>query len=77
MASETVTVFKPYPFTAGQKIRVEGGRRSGDWEIAAVGESKITLRCPVSGREVEWTQFCYFVEEKEEAEWPGETPGGS
>ncbi len=71
MATHPVTVFKPYPFTVGQKIRIEGGRRAGDWEVAAVDERKVTLRCPLSGREFSWDRFCYFAEEREE-EWPRE-----
>lgn len=65
-----VTFFRPYPFTIGQKIRIAGGKRSGDWEVVAVGECKVTLRCPISGREFEWDQFCYLVEEKTDEPWP-------
>jgi hypothetical protein len=65
-----VTVFRPYLFQVGQKIRIEGSRRKGDWEIAAVGEHKITLRCPVSKKEFEWAKFCYLVEEEKGVEWP-------
>lgn len=65
-----VAVFKPYDFKVGQKIRIEGSRRHGDWEIVAIGEHKITLKCPVSKREFEWTKFCYLVEEEKGVEWP-------
>lgn len=65
-----VTVFKPYPFVVGQKIRIENSRRAGDWEIAAVGEHKITLRCPISHKEFEWNMFCYNVEERKNSVWP-------
>lgn len=65
-----VTVFRPYQFQVGQKIRIEDSRRSGDWEIAAIGEQKITLRCPISKKEFEWAKFCYLVEEEEGVEWP-------
>ena len=65
-----VTVFRPYPFYLGQKIRIEDSRRSGDWEIAAIGEHTITLRCPVSKREFEWAKFCYLVEEEKDVTWP-------
>jgi hypothetical protein len=69
MPTHQVAIFRPYPFEPGQKIRLEGGPRSGDWEIREVGERKVKLRCPVSGREFEWDRFCYFVEERV-AEWP-------
>lgn len=65
-----VTVFQPYPFTVGQKIRIEGGRRRGDWEVVKVTETKVTLRCPVSHREFEWDRFCYLAQEEEDGVWP-------
>jgi len=68
-----VTVFKPYSFKVGQKINIEGSRRNGDWEIVAVGEHKITLKCPISLKEFEWTNFCYLTEEKKGIVWPDRT----
>ena len=65
-----VAVFTPYPFKIGQKIRIENSRRAGDWEIAAIGEHKITLRCPISKREFEWNKFCYLVKEEKDSIWP-------
>lgn len=67
-----VSVFRPYPFEAGQKITIEGGPRQGDWEVLNVSDRKVKLRCPVTGREVEWNRFCYFVEEQETEQWPHE-----
>lgn len=69
MSESTVVVFDPYLFEVGQKINIQSGPRSGDWEVVGVTERKVKLRCPVSGREFEWNRFCYFVEEKEQ-EWP-------
>ena len=65
-----VTVFKSYPFTVGQKIRIEGHRRSGDWEVTGVEEHKVTLKCPISHKEFSWTNFCYFTEEEKDTIWP-------
>ena len=65
-----VTVFKPYSFKVGQKIRIEESRRKGDWEVVAISEHKITLRCPFSKKEFEWTKFCYLVDEEKGVEWP-------
>jgi hypothetical protein len=70
MASHKVTLFKPYAFQTGQKIRIEGGKRSGDWQVVAVGDAKVTLRCPISSREFEWARFCYWVEDQEGEPWP-------
>ena len=72
MAKHRVATFKPYAFEIGQKIHIDGGRRGGDWEVVDVGERKVTLRCPVSGREVEWDRFCYLVDERGDVEWPRE-----
>jgi hypothetical protein len=68
--SETVIVFRPFPMLAGQRIFIDGGPRGGDWEVIDVSERKVKLRCPVTGREVEWDRFCYFVEERADAKWP-------
>jgi len=65
-----VTIFRPYPLQAGQKITIADGPRRGDWEIAAVSERKVTLRCPISGRQFEWDRFCYLVEERQNEPWP-------
>jgi len=67
-----VTIFKPFPLEAGQKIRIVGGKRQGDWEVIKVSETKVTLRCPVSLRQFEWDRFCYHVEERENEVWPEE-----
>jgi hypothetical protein len=67
---QDVAVFKPYTFEIGQKIRIENSRRAGDWEIAAVGEHTVTLRCPISHKEFEWNKFCYHVAEEKNVTWP-------
>ena len=70
MKDKTVTIFRPYAFQVGQKIYIEDGPRRGDWEVVGLSERKVKLRCPLSGREVEWDRFCYFVEETNDSPWP-------
>ncbi|MDM8517570.1 hypothetical protein QUF76_15345 [Desulfobacterales bacterium HSG16] len=70
MEKHNVAIFKPYSFETGQKIRIEGGKRNGDWEVIGVSDYKVKLRCPVSKREFEWSRFCYFAEERSEEQWP-------
>ncbi len=70
MANDTVTLFKRYPLEVGQKIRLSGGPRSGDWLVIGVDERKMKLKCPVHGTEVEWDRFFADVEVLEEEEWP-------
>jgi hypothetical protein len=66
----TVVTFRSYPFTVGQKIYIQDGPRHGDWEVAAVTDRKVTLRCPISHREFTWDRFCYFMEECKDSPWP-------
>lgn len=72
MERHTVTLFTLYPFTVGQKIRIGDGKRKGDWEVIGVSDAKVTLRCPISGRQFEWDRFCYFTEDKQNEIWPAE-----
>ena len=70
MQKHKVSIFKPYPFQVGQKIRIEGSKRKGDWEVADITERKVTLRCPISNKEYTWDLFCHLVEEKDDSTWP-------
>lgn len=67
-----VAIFKPYPFTVGQKIRIEGGKRRGDWEVTDISERTVTLRCPISKKEFAWNRFCYLVDQEANSVWPRE-----
>lgn len=67
-----VTFFKPCELEVGQKIRILGSKRSGDWEVIDIGEVKMTLRCPISKKELKCDRFCYFMEEKKNETWPKE-----
>lgn len=69
--AEHVTIFKAYPFKIGQKIKIEGSRRDGDWEVVGLTDNKVTLKCPISKKEFTWTRFCYRVEEKK-TQWPAD-----
>jgi len=66
-----VTVFTPYPFIIGEKIHISQGPRHGDWTVAGLDDKKVTLQCPVSGKEFSWDRFCYMHETKVQ-EWPEE-----
>jgi len=65
----SVTVFRPYPFTIGEKINISQGPRHGDWIVAGIDDKNVTLQCPVSGKEFSWARFCYTIETKVQ-EWP-------
>ena len=70
MEKYNVTLFEPYPFEIGQKIRITSGKRYGDWEVIGISDAKVKLRCPISQREFEWTRFCYRIEERKDETWP-------
>ena len=70
VVNQTVIIFKPYPFSGGQKIHIAEGPRKGDWEVVNVTDRKVKLRCPISNREFDWDRFCYAVEERNDVEWP-------
>ena len=70
MTEHKVLFFREYPFVAGDKIHITDGCRRGDWLVIGIGERKIQLRCPVSGREVEWDRTFCFSEERSQGEWP-------
>ena len=70
MLTQPIMVFKQYPFEIDQKICIVDGPRRGDWLVVGISERKVKLRCPVSGREVEWDRFCYLYEEQPDREWP-------
>ena len=36
MATYKVAMFRPYPLGVGQKIRIDGGPRRGDWKEEAM-----------------------------------------
>ena len=70
MEKHNVKIFKPYSFEVGQKIRIDGGPRNGDWEVVGVSDRKVKLRCPISLKEFEWDRFCYFMEDRRGVQWP-------
>ncbi len=70
MALYTVTLFKQYDFQPGEKITLTSGPRKGDWLVKEQTAGKVTLKCPISGREFTWNRFCYMVEKLENEEWP-------
>ncbi len=70
MSKETVTCFERYPLEPDQKIRILDGPRRGDWLVLEVGEKTMRLRCPVSGKEVEWDRFFWFATTLKNEEWP-------
>ena len=67
--TKKVSLFRACPLKEGQKIRIEDSPLEGDWEIVQVSPFKITIRCPISGKELVKDRFLVFQEEREQ-EWP-------
>ncbi len=67
--NDKVSFFRTCPLKKGQKIRIEDSRFAGDWEIVDFTGSKVTLRCPVSGKELVKDRFLFFTHD-EYTEWP-------
>jgi len=70
VATATVTTFPRASLEAGQKIRILDGPRRGDWLVLDADERKVRLRCPVSGKEVEWDRFLAAAGVLKDEEWP-------
>ncbi|MHC1742989.1 MAG: hypothetical protein AB9873_08160 [Syntrophobacteraceae bacterium] len=70
MSQHDVYRFRLFPLRVGNKIHIDGGNLRGDWEVVGVGDRKVRLRCPVSGREVERDLFHAFVSLQKGVEWP-------
>jgi len=66
-----IKILKRLELAPGDRIHIEDGPRRGDWQVTAVNEKELTLRCPVSGREFTWARFCYLLEERDQ-QWPKE-----
>lgn len=72
MPKHEVTIFSPYPFEVGQKIYIDAGRRKGDWEVTAIDDLKVTLKCPISKKTFAFNRFCYHVKDEKAIKWPHE-----
>lgn len=60
MAERELRRFRRSPVKVGEKIWLEDGPRQGEWEVMAVEDDKITLRCPIAHR-LEFIQPLYEV----------------
>ncbi len=55
------TVFEPYPFKVGERILRRRKGKLEDWDVIAVTDTEITVKCPFHGMELTWKRnnFCY------------------
>ncbi|KIX15530.1 hypothetical protein [Dethiosulfatarculus sandiegensis] len=72
MDKQWVFYFEPFELKAGQKINLTRGPRRGDWLVKEVTEHKVTLKCPVTGKEIKTDRFCFLLEERLVEKWPEE-----
>jgi hypothetical protein len=50
MAEREIKKFRRTPLKVGERIWLEDGPDPGEWEVMAVEDDKITLRCPIAHR---------------------------
>jgi len=55
------TIFKPYPFRVGEKIKRLRKGKMEDWEVAQVDEETVTVQCPIHGDVITWKRSHYWV----------------
>ncbi|MBN2332955.1 MAG: hypothetical protein JXO49_02480 [Deltaproteobacteria bacterium] len=47
-------VFTPYPFTVGQRIVRQRNGKNEDWDVIAVTDEEVTVKCPFHGNVLTW-----------------------
>ncbi len=53
-------VFKPYPFTVGQRIIRQRGEKMEDWDVIKVTAEEVTVKCPFHGDILTWKRKHYW-----------------
>ncbi|MBN2808106.1 MAG: hypothetical protein JXR80_01295 [Deltaproteobacteria bacterium] len=48
------TVFEPYEFTVGERILRRRKGKLEDWDVIAVNDKEVTVKCPFHGMELTW-----------------------
>ncbi len=54
------TIFEPYPFRVGERIKRRRKGKLEDWEVIAVDNETVTVRCPFHGLELTWKRNCFW-----------------
>ena len=62
--SYRTTIFEPYPFRVGERIKRRRKGKLEDWDVIAVTADEVIVKCPFHGMELTWkrNQFWYAGE---------------
>ena len=52
--SDKPTIFEPYQFTIGERILRRRKGKLEDWDVIAISDDEITVKCPFHGMELTW-----------------------
>ena len=52
--SNQPTIFEPYQFTVGERILRRRKGKLEDWNVIAVNDDEVTVKCPIHGMELTW-----------------------
>ena len=52
--SNQPTIFEPYRFTVGERILRRRKEKLEDWDVIAVSDDEVTVKCPIHGMELTW-----------------------
>ncbi len=65
--SDKATVFEPYPFKIGERILRRRKGKLEDWDVIAVDNTEITVKCPFHGMELTWKRSDFWYGGETEA----------
>lgn len=52
--SKKPTIFEPYQFKVGERILRRRKGKLEDWDVIAVNDDEIKVKCPFHGMELTW-----------------------
>ncbi len=58
--SDQATVFEPYPFRVGERILRRRQGKLEDWDVIAVTDKEVTVKCPFHGMELTWKRSSFW-----------------
>jgi len=58
--SYRTTIFEPYPFRVGERIKRRRKGKLEDWDVIAVSDDEVTVKCPFHGMELTWKRSQFW-----------------
>ncbi len=60
--SKQPTIFEPYQFTIGERILRRRKGKLEDWDVIALSDDDVTVKCPFHGMELTWKRNHFWLE---------------